>query len=196
MCLFVESLRIENGEIYHLPYHNERFNRTRREVFGLTDTINLADYIVPEQQAGLQKCRVLYKENILEVEISPYQMRTVCNLKVIECDGIDYHYKSADREALNRLFEQRGECDDILIVRNGLVTDTYAANIAFFDGKQWYTPAKPLLAGTNRAFLLEKNLILPKDISLNDIFSYQSIRLFNAMIDFGQIEFSVDSILL
>ena len=39
------------------------------------------------------------------------------------------------------------EQDEILITRNGLLTDTSIANIALFNGKEWHTPKHPLLKG-------------------------------------------------
>lgn len=29
MCLFIETIRIEDGKVYNLDYHIERFDRTR-----------------------------------------------------------------------------------------------------------------------------------------------------------------------
>ena len=73
----------------------------------------------------------------------PYTVRHVHSLALIQADHIDYTYKSAGREPLNRLFALRGACDDILIVKQGLLTDTSIANIALSDGTHWYTPAHP-----------------------------------------------------
>ena len=66
-------------------------------------------------------------------------MREIRSLKVVVDDRIDYSFKSADRSSLNRLTAQKGDCDEIIIVKNGLVTDTSFTNIAVFDGEQWLT---------------------------------------------------------
>ena len=92
-------------------------------------------------------------------------MRPVHSLQLVYSDDIDYTYKSTDREALNRLFACRGERDDILIVRRGLLTDTSIANIALFDGKDWFTPKLPLLRGTCRTALIDNGIIKRKKIS-------------------------------
>lgn len=55
-------------------------------------------------------------------------------------------------------------------------------------GHQWLTPAHPLLAGTKRAFLLDQGAITEKDLTPDDLMKAEKIRLFNAMIDFGEIE--------
>lgn len=92
------------------------------------------------------------------------------------------------------MFAQRGETDDILIVRNELLTDTSICNIALLDGDKWYTPAAPLLYGTMREKLLSESKIRAIEIRLDSLANYQKIRLFNAMIDFGEIEFPVSAI--
>lgn len=71
-------------------------------------------------------------------------------------DTIDYRYKSTDRKELEALYALRGNQDDVLIVRNNLLTDTSIANVALEKEGVWYTPRTPLLKGTKRALLLEQ----------------------------------------
>ena len=113
---------------------------------------------------------------------------------MVTSDGLDYTYKSSNRQKLDELFKQKGEADDILIIRDGFLTDTSIANIALWNGEQWETPEKPLLEGTMRASLLGKGLIVPAAIRPHDLSRYSRVRLFNAMIGFGEIEFSVEDI--
>lgn len=70
-----------------------------------------------------------------------------------------------------------------LIVRRGLLTDTSIANIALFDGKDWFTPKLPLLRGTCRTALIDNGIIKEKDIRPEELSSYSFVRLFNAMIN-------------
>lgn len=191
MSPFIETIRIENGAIYNLPYHNERLNRTRREWLQVSSSLDLADYIRPETCPGRIKCRVEYYSEIDKVEYAAYHIRPVSSLQLIGDDKMDYHYKSTDRSRLNDLFGQRATADDILIVRNGFLTDTSICNIALWDGKAWKTPHDPLLAGTKRASLLDAGSILSAEIRLSDLNRYSHIRLFNAMIEFGEIEFPI-----
>lgn len=187
MCLFIETIRIENGVINHLDYHNERLNRTRAAFFHQLAPLNLVDYLRPPLEEGTFKCRVAYDHSVREVTYAPYLMRPVASLRLVVSDAIDYSYKSSDREALNRLFSQRGEADDVLIVRKQLLTDTSIANIALYDGRAWYTPEHPLLKGTQRAALLHRKLLQEADICVEQLFTYSHLALFNAMIDFGKI---------
>ena len=111
----METIRIERGRIHNLPYHNARMNRTRRELFGAREEIDLAGYIHPGPHQERTKCRVEYTREVLKVEYVPYRMRPVHSLRLVTCDEIDYSYKSTDRQCLNDLFAQRGGHDDILI---------------------------------------------------------------------------------
>lgn len=156
---FVETIRIEKGRIHNLPYHNARMNRTRRELFGAREEIDLAGYIHPGPHQERTKCRVEYTREVLKVEYVPYRMRPVHSLRLVTCDEIDYSYKSTDRQCLNDLFAQRAGHDDILIIRDGLLTDTSICNVALWNGASWITPARPLLCGTMRAYLLDKGLV-------------------------------------
>lgn len=195
MSPFIETIRIESGVIHNLLYHNLRMNATRREVYGLSKSVDLADYIRPGLSQVRTKCRVEYAEDILEVTYTLYQMRSVCSLRLVVDDTANYHYKSTDRTFLHDLLERRGGCDDILIVRNGLLTDTSICNIALWDGCSWITPDQPLLCGTMRASLLESGRIVPADISVADLHKYPRIRLFNALIGFGELEIKTEYLL-
>ena len=61
-------------------------------------------------------------------------------------------------------------------------------NLAFLKNNIWYTPKKPLLKGTKRSSLLDNDLIVEKQITKDEVQSYEAVRIFNAMIDFGEIE--------
>lgn len=195
MCQFIETIRIENGKALNLGFHNYRFNKTRRDIFECNLPVNLADYIQPGEYIERTKCRIEYQDEVEKVEYQPYTIRPVKSLRMVTSDGLDYTYKSSNRQKLDELFKQKGEADDILIIRDGFLTDTSIANIALWNGEQWETPEKPLLEGTMRASLLGKGLIVPAAIRPHDLSRYSRVRLFNAMIGFGEIELPVQHIL-
>ena len=87
---------------------------------------------------------------------------------------------------INALFLKREEADDVLIIKNGLVTDASYSNILFFDGKQIVTPSTPLLEGTCRARLLATNRIVEKSISVDELQNFESFQLVNALNDFDE----------
>lgn len=192
MCQFVETIRIEAGKIHNIDYHTERFNRTRAFFWKESLPLNLSESISPQIQPGIQKCRIVYRREIEEITYTPYQMREVTSLHPVSCDAIDYTYKSTNREELNRLFAQRGSADDILIIKDGYITDTSIANVALYDGNIWWTPAQPLLRGTKRAELLDKRLIIEKDIPFTQLTEYSRIMLFNAMIDWEKLVLPIE----
>lgn len=123
-------------------------------------------------------------------------MRQIHSLKVVCDDDIEYNYKSTDRSRLNALVEKKGCCDEIVIIKNGLVTDTSFTNIAIYDGTSWLTPKHPLLAGTKRACLLDRGAIKEADITINDLMRAKRLRLFNAMIDFGEREIPISQVII
>ena len=105
---------------------------------------------------------------------------------MVHCNEIDYHIKTSNRNKLDELFAKRQGSDDILIVRNDLLTDSWAANILLYDGIQWVTPQEPLLKGVQREHLLRLKLISERTIPIDSLVRYQKIKLVNAMIDFDR----------
>lgn len=199
MSQFIESIKLLDGQLYLLPYHEARINRTREAFYDLARPISLRHLFSPTlltHPKGLFKIRVLYDQAIEKIEIHPYTPRPIQSLKIVQ-GQLDYTYKTTDRKAIHQLYAQREQCDDILIIKNGLVTDSSYCNIAFFDGAIWWTPATPLLKGVQRQFLLDQGIISARNIALTDITSFQKIKLFNAIIDWEMgIEILVKNIVL
>ncbi len=179
----LETIKIHNRQIKNIAWHNQRFNRTRFELFGIKEPLALENIIqIPDDLSNeVYKCRIIYSEEIEKVEFEKYTPKNINSLKVVEYNEIDYSYKYYKRDKINELFQQRGNCDDILIVKNGLVTDTSFANVVFWDWEKWITPAQPLLAGTARARLLYSKEIFEAEIKADDIQKYTKARIINAM---------------
>ena len=182
---FLETIKAIDGEVQHLLYHQKRYEGVLNSL-AIKNVHNLKEILNPPKK-GLYRCRVVYSTKDIKVEYIPYIKRQVQKLKLIESNTIEYSKKYADRKELDSLFLQKGEGDEIIIIKNGFVSDTSIANLAFFDGDLWLTPKTPLLEGTTRARLLEKSKIFEKDIRVEDIFSFKKIALMNAMIDFDII---------
>lgn len=195
MCQFVETIRITDGQIHHLALHQDRVGRTLRHFAPQLSEFNLEPLLVDCPQVGVWKTRVLYDTlGNVAVAYHPYVLRTLHSLRLVVNDDLDYSFKYADRTPLTALQAQRGACDEVLIVRQGLITDTSYTNVAFTDGRSWYTPRQPLLAGTMRRALLEKGVLQERDIRPEDLSCYKEVALFNAMIDFGQVVLSSQQI--
>lgn len=178
---YLETIKIDDLKICNLSYHQKRVDNT----IG-AEKLDLQEIVKPPVE-GLLRCRIVYSLQECKVEYIPYIKRNVQVLKAVFSNTIEYDKKYEDRTALDLLFAQREECDDILIIKNGYVTDTSIANIAFYDGEKWLTPTKPLLAGTTRARLLEEKKILSADIKYEELYKFKKLALMNAMIDFDII---------
>lgn len=142
---------------------------------------------------GLVKCRIVFDEEIQEIQFTPYQYKSVQSLKLIEDNTIEYHIKYLDRDHINELFNQRGSCDDIVIIKDGKLTDSSYSNIALLKDSKWYTPRSCLLSGMRRQQLIDQGRLLVADISVEDLYSYEKITLINAMMGLKN-SFSVSNI--
>lgn len=186
MYRLVEAIKVENRRPCQIHYHNQRFNDARRVLFGKTDSLDLEKIIsIPgDLSVSTYKLRIVTDGQNIEQELIPYCPKTIRSLKVVVDNEIDYTYKTENRLALENAYAQRGQCDDIIIVKNGLISDSFSANILLFNGKEWHTPDSPLLKGTQRAFLLDSKKVFEKKITIDMIYDYCSLKLVNAMIDF------------
>jgi len=86
---------------------------------------------------------------------------------------------------LIELWNQRQNFDDVLIVKQGYITDTSYSNIVFWDGEKWITPETFLLPGTQRSRLIQEGLIFPAEVKPADIKYFSHAKLINAMLDFN-----------
>jgi len=185
MCQLLETIKLEDGQLFNLAYHNRRMNAARRELFGITSPIDLAESVqIPEACIdGLYRCRIVYSKEIESIEFIPQKERSFSSLKIVSCNEIDYHLKYADRTILNELYAQRGDADEIIIVRKNEITDCSIGNLLFFDGENWVTPAEPLLKGTQRQRLLETGHIQEEFITIEDLRTYEKVGIINAFYD-------------
>ncbi len=172
-------------------------NASRHEIFGKNEEIRLAEAIIvpPEYQTGTVKCRVVYGEEIDSISFEHYQRRTIRSLKLIRSDDAFYEHKLCDRSLFEQLLLERGTCDDILILKNGMITDTSFSNVAFFDGSGWITPVSPLLRGTKREKLLDDGIIEEENVHVSDLGRFRHLSLINAMLDIRDVIINVDRIM-
>jgi len=199
MCQLIETIRIENGVPSLLNFHQERMDRARKELFGIDKPCKLFNHLsaLSLPQVGIWKFRVTYGVRIEKTEFESYQKKTIQSLQVVEANDLSYDHKFLQRDDINKLFNKRNQSDDILIIKNKMLTDTSYCNIALWDGKNWITPLHPLLKGVRRASLIRSGKIQTGDIFLNDLHYYQSVKLFNAMISFEEAdEIQMSSVLI
>ena len=183
MFPLVETIKVLNGKICNLLYHQRRLEYSfevyfkKKPFFLLQNVITISE----EFSNGLVKLRFLYTKDDYKLEFSYYKPRKINTLKVIENNNISYSLKFTDRSQINRLLKQKGNYDDILIVKNEFITDSSIANIVFYNDNEWVTPATPLLKGTCRDKLLKEGKIKEEIIKINDLHKFKSFCLINAM---------------
>jgi 4-amino-4-deoxychorismate lyase len=185
MCLLLETIKILEGVPRNISFHNERMNRSRLKLFGNIDPLKLSDYItVPENaREGIVRCRVIYGSLIKSIEYSPYIFPDIRTLGIVDAGTLIYDLKYLNRSLLTSLVN-KSIADDILIVRDGCITDASFANIVFTDGKRWVTPDTCLLQGTMREMLLRKGIIKSEKITTDNLSDFTHFRLINAMLCF------------
>ncbi|MEX2371645.1 MAG: aminotransferase class IV family protein [Bacteroidales bacterium] len=193
-----EAIKIIDGVPQHPDWHQARMDDSFLRYFGRPGAPLLARVLkVPvEFRKGIVKCRFLYDRTTTAMEFAEYVPKRVRTLQLVTGDHLEYSMKFTDRYALEELLKQKGSCDDILIVRNGRITDTSYTNIVLFNGERWVTPIYPLLAGTGRNRLISEGRIAEADITVENLRYYKSFRLINAMLGFDeQEELPVDLIM-
>lgn len=186
MYPLLETIKIRQGEWVNLDLHQRRLQSSRRHLWGELAPLDIAREVsIPSQFcSGVVKCRIFYGKQLGEVDFEPYYRKEVRSLQAIACSPFDYHLKFRDRHKLEMLYVLRGQCHEILLVINGMVTDTSYSNVAMFDGICWYTPQRPLLMGTQRDLLIRRGILLPRPIHIEDLAKYKKVVLINAMLEF------------
>ncbi|KFL33929.1 MULTISPECIES: aminotransferase class IV [unclassified Sulfurospirillum] len=179
-----ETLKAVDGEVQHLSFHQARFDKTRKELYGSTQTIVLLEHLNPPK-AVTCKVRVEYAETIQTIEYLPYAPRDFQTFALVEAD-IDYTYKYCNREALNA--HLRDDVDDVLFTCKGELKDTSIANIALFIDGVWKTPLHPLLEGTTRARLLTCKELKAEVLDIESLQKAQKFAIMNALIGFRIID--------
>jgi 4-amino-4-deoxychorismate lyase len=198
MPRFIETIKWHDGQFYNMNYHQQRMDGTIQSFFAISRSMRLIDHLanskVPKQ--GLFKCRVIYDDVIRSIEFVPYLIKPVRSLKIVRADSIDYAFKFEDRGQLIKLYNQRDACDDIIIVKDKVVTDASYANLLFKRGNDWVTPSNCLLNGTMRQNLLDLQKIRSEPILVGDIRKFEKVKLINSMLGFEGQEIDASRIAL
>lgn len=205
ICELVESLCLIDGAVVRWCFHLARM-QAACQALGWRDISEdlskhwaTASTQMPEDcRQGRTMARIVYgAEGIRSITFRSYFPRLVRSLRLVEANHVDYALKSTDRRVITECFDRRKGCDDVLMVRHNLLTDTSIANIALWHElhRRWYTPARPLLRGTHRAALLRAGTIFEDAaLTLERLPEFSRIRLFNAMLAWGEIELLITAI--
>jgi 4-amino-4-deoxychorismate lyase len=180
----LESIRIVDGKAPLLDFHQRRVTRSRKLIFPKSPSFKLPEVLkdISLPKKGLFKLRIIYGVGLEKHELIPYNALPIGSVRLVNADEVRYGQKFLNRNGIRRCLEKKGDCDDILMIQRGHLTDASYANVALFDGKFWYTPAWPLLRGCRREKLIADGLLRPIVIRDRDIQHFQEIRLVNAML--------------
>lgn len=196
--MFLETICISNGVPQNLGAHQQRMQETALHFgFKAPPLPDLQSQLPNSMQVGAVKCSVIYHDELLSVRFLPYRAKYIKSLKLVDGDDIEYSYKYSNRSSLQILLNQKGVCDDIVIVQEGMITDTSFSNVVFKQGDEYFTPSTFLLNGTKRQKLLRAGIIKETSISVSDLPKFESVHLVNAMLDLEEgIALSTNSILI
>lgn len=186
MCHWFETIKIENGQALNLKWHQKRIDSTLQH-HSITPNFHLNDFFNTERlpAEGVYRLRIEYHATIVDHRISPYAPGALNTLKIVEANHLTYNFKSTDRTHLESLKLQRENCDDVLIVKNKLITDISYANIVFITERQFLSPIKPLLPGTQISLLAEQGIIHLCEIQPSDLKQFKGWIPVNALLGFN-----------
>lgn len=184
MCLLTEAIRIEKRKLFNLEYHQARFDKARLELLGLNERIKLSEAIkLPDDITDeVYKCKIIYSSKIHSIEFILYNKKLPKTIRLVHDNEIDYSYKYENRDRLKELLQNSG-ANEILIVKNGMITDTSRSNIVLKRKDLFITPASFLLDGTMRRFMLDKKMIQEEIITVSELHQCEKLYLINAMLD-------------
>ncbi len=195
MCRFIETICLENGDYPLLDFHQQRVCHVFQSHFPGMEPLDLRDIMPKLNFQERHKVRLVYGRDEYVIEHEKHEQRKIGHLKMVEDDSIEYSFKYLDRSRLQKLFDRRGDADEILIIRNGQITDSFYANVVFHDGYKWITPDSCLLRGVRREMLLREKLIKEQRITASDIPGFQKAGLINALTDLGETEIPIQCII-
>ena len=182
MSQFIESIKVEDTEIFLLDQHQKRVNETF-SYFGTEVSINIDEIFksLKHDEDGLYKFKITYDlTGKYRTQMIPYAMSEIANFQLVENNSYDYSFKFEDRKELEKM-KILSKAAEIIIVKNNHITDTSYSNLLFKKGKDWFTPKTYLLNGVQRQFLLKAKKIKEAEITLQNLSEYSHFQLINAL---------------
>ncbi|WP_428071030.1 aminotransferase class IV [Chryseobacterium gambrini] len=187
MSQFIESIKVEDQEIFLLEFHQKRVDQTFAH-FGKEGNIDIAKIYkhLEHDEDGLFKLRIVYDlDKKIRTQMIPYAIPEIDDFQLVENNSYDYSFKFEDRKELEKM-KMKSKAEEIIIVKNNHITDTSYSNLLFLKGKDWFTPSTYLLNGVQRQNLLKHKKVKETEITLQNIKQFSHFQIINAMNDFDE----------
>lgn len=184
MSQFIESIKYEEGQIFHLKWHQDRVNKTFAKFYPSHPPINLSEVIDVPNLKEKHKIRIEYNTVVTQLEFIEYQPKGVKGIEFIPIT-FSYAFKFKDRERINAL-QGQSSSDEVIFTKENQLLDSSYSNVAFFDGNEWFTPTTYLLNGTTRQRLIFENKLKEIPIQIKDLPHFEKVSFINAMNDLDE----------
>ena len=185
MSQFIESIKVEDKQVFLLDQHQKRVNETF-SYFGKETPLNLDEIFksLEHDEDGLYKLKITYDlTGKYRTQMIPYAISEIADFQLVENNIYDYSFKFEDRKELEKM-KILSKAAEIIIVKNNHITDSSYSNVLFKKGKDWFTPKTYLLNGVQRQNLLKSKKIKETEITLQNLSEYTHFQLINAMNEF------------
>ena len=216
--LFIETLMLRSGELVRTELHRERMRYTleteleRRGEGARSPLLSRLYASAPLAEVDrflTQKCldpKKTYRltlgyglSGIISLRLIPYERRVIRALRpTLLPPNFDYSLKWADRSFFDQVKASMPRDEEPLFLRpDGTITDTSYTNVVVELSEGLFTPARPLLRGTQRSYLLRLGQIREDDtLTLEKIQSARRLLLINALLPLDEaIELSPEALI-
>lgn len=196
----LESLLVDNGELFLLDEHIARLRESAR-YFGWSVNEEIVRALLEEHAAllmdGLYKVRLLVSKNgemtVESTEIS--ELRDVIQVSLakgpVDSGNVYLFHKTTNRDMYAEHQPKEGCFDVLLYNERGEVTEFRNGNVVFERDGQWFTPPVHcgLLAGTYRASLLAAGELVEKVVRVDEMESYDAVYFINSVRKMKKVTF-------
>jgi para-aminobenzoate synthetase/4-amino-4-deoxychorismate lyase len=189
----LETLLLENGEVYLLDRHLQRM-KASAEYFGFTfrekEIRDELERLGAQSGSGKWKVRLLVSrrgESHIEAQEfnSPERvLRVALAPEPVSVNDRFLFHKTTNRKVYEDALASRPDCDDVILWNDsGDVTESTIANLVISIEGNLYTPPvhAGLLPGTLRAQLLEEGRVVERSIRREDLRAADEIFLINSV---------------
>lgn len=188
--LLFETIQVIDGIPQRLAYHQ------RRAELSCASILPPLEEVIPSLPPGEWRIHIPYHSGgwIREgIRTDLYQPRKIRSLKIVET-SLEYSLKREDRSCFEAIKKQHPEADELILTREGRITDTTFSNLVFGAPGHWITPDTYLLRGTRREALLRNGEITAAPLRTQDLPSFPYASLINAMLPPGRVMLPINAI--